>query len=127
MKVFHFFVFLFAFSFMACQPASNSENIDTVQVTEFSQMLAQPDVQLIDARTAKEYGQGHIEGAKNLDVLQPAEFEKEIQYLDKDKPVMVYCKSGKRSMKAAEILEENGFTEIINLDGGYKAWEDQNP
>lgn len=69
--------------------------------------------QLIDVRTAEEYGQGHIVGAINLPVqgiqsgAMPA--------VAKDKPVYVYCQSGNRSSKAAAALKQAGYTNVIDL------------
>lgn len=112
---------------LGCEPKAQSDNIETVQTEVFEQHLKLEAPQLVDARTAAEFEAGHIDGAQHMDVLQPDRFRSQIQKLDKTKPVMVYCKTGKRSMKAAQIMEENGFTKIINLDGGYTAWKKKNP
>ena len=45
--------------------------------------------------------------------------------LDKEKPVYLYCRSGKRSASAAEKLKEAGFTEVYNLKGGILAWKEK--
>jgi rhodanese-related sulfurtransferase len=50
-------------------------------------------------------------------------FESEIQKLDKTQPVYVYCRSGARSQKAAEKMVEMGFTQVIDLEGGYLSWQ----
>lgn len=50
-------------------------------------------------------------------------FESEIQKLDKSKPVYVYCRSGMRSQKAAQKMIELGFTQVIDLEGGYLSWK----
>ena len=72
-------------------------------------------------RTAEEYGSGHIENALNIDVKQD-DFEKNaINMLPKDKTIAVYCRSGRRSKKAAEILSKNGYN-VIELDSGYTGW-----
>jgi rhodanese-related sulfurtransferase len=50
-------------------------------------------------------------------------FESDIQKLDKKQPVYVYCRSGARSQKAAEKMIALGFTQVIDLEGGYLSWQ----
>jgi len=83
------------------------------------------NIQLIDVRTPEEYQQGHIKNAKNMNVYD-ANFEKEIQKLDKSKPVYIYCRSGSRSRSAAQVLSNNGFKTIFDLQGGITAWQSAN-
>jgi rhodanese-related sulfurtransferase len=83
------------------------------------------NIQLIDVRTPEEYQQGHIKNAKNINVYD-ANFEKEIQKLDKSKPVYIYCRSGNRSRSAAQVLSNNGFKTIFDLQGGITAWQSAN-
>lgn len=105
--------------------AGASEHIRTVSPDQFSQLLLLDDVQVLDVRTAEEYKGGHIKEAVNIDV-QKEDFETKAAKLDKEKPVMVYCRSGKRSDKAANTLESMGFKKIINLEGGMLSWEKEN-
>lgn len=79
-------------------------------------------VQLIDVRTPEEYEAGHLINSENLNFFDET-FEAELDKLDKNAPVCVYCKSGGRSAKAAEILKKKGFKAIYNLDGGIMGWE----
>lgn len=74
---------------------------------------------LLDVRTAYEYADGHIENARNIDVSLP-NFESEIDKLDRDQAVFLYCGVGIRSAKAASILRKKGFKYVYDLDGGYK-------
>lgn len=85
------------------------------------QLQANTEKQLVDVRTAGEFVQGHIEGAINADINSP-NFSNAIQSLDKNKPVFVYCLSGGRSASAAQMLKEQGFKEVLNLEGGILAW-----
>ena len=48
-----------------------------------------------------------------------------IRKLDKNEPIYLYCRSGKRSAKAAQILKEMGFKEIYDMEGGFLNWESQ--
>jgi len=77
----------------------------------------------VDVRTKEEYQTGHIKDALNIDVKDP-NFKTNINKLDKNKPVLVYCRSGKRSGDAAEILRGMGFTKIVSLEGGMLSWEE---
>lgn len=76
---------------------------------------------LLDVRTVKEYAEGHIKGA----VLIPVqELEQRMAEVPKDKQVYVYCHSGVRSVRAANMLVKAGFTRIENVQGGIVAWKD---
>ena len=103
-----------------CGNAQNKhESIKTVGVEEFAEITAQNNVRLIDVRTAKEYAEGHLAGAENIDV-KAADFAERIK--DVKGKVAVYCRSGKRSLMAAEQLSAKGCT-VYNLDGGIMAWQ----
>lgn len=77
---------------------------------------------VVDVRTPAEFEQGHIPGARNIDFFGPR-FEKEISSLPRDIPVLVYCRSGKRSAGAAEAMTEQGMANIIHMSQGMEAWE----
>ena len=74
--------------------------------------------QLIDVRTPTEFGQAHIEGARNIPVDL---LSSRLDELAKNKPVVVYCRSGARSTRAATLLRSKGFTAVHNL-GSMGAW-----
>lgn len=88
---------------------------------DFGKLLKEKKVQLVDVRTKGEYDEGHIPGAKNMDVRGP-DFGQDMKKLDKKKPVAVYCKSGMRSKMAAEKLIQEGFT-VYNLEKGFLSWD----
>ena len=94
---------------------------DSVDAQEFSEALKNPDVQIIDTRTPQEFSEGHIPGAMNID-LDREDFFEQMGCLDKDKPVAVYCRGGRRSKIAAERFVGKGF-EVTELDGGIITWE----
>ncbi len=79
-------------------------------------------VQLLDVRTNKEFSEGHLEQAKNLDV-QKDDFNTLAQKLDASKPIYVYCKSGRRGALAVQKLKALGYKKVRNLKGGYLAWQ----
>ena len=94
-----------------------------VEKAEFSKLMKKSGVQLIDVRTSREFSNGFIAGAKNIDYNGDS-FEKQIKKLDKNKPVLVYCAAGGRSENAAELLKGWGFTEVYDLIGGYNGWKE---
>jgi len=110
-------------SLLGCKSESKAM-VQIVSVAEFKEGLSNNEVQLIDVRTPKEYEQDHIENAILIDYFSD-DFKIKIQELDKDKPVYLYCKSGNRSEKSSKILADLGFTEIVNLKGGFMAWSKQ--
>lgn len=94
---------------------------DSVNEEEFAEALKDPDVQIIDTRTPQEFSEGHIPGAVNID-LDREDFFEQMDSLDKDRPVAVYCRGGRRSKIAAERFVGKGF-EVTELDGGLITWE----
>jgi rhodanese-related sulfurtransferase len=93
-----------------------------VSAAEFKELLSAEGAQVIDVRTPGEVAQGAIEGATNFDFYEQEEFKDKLADLDKEKPVLVYCKSGGRSGKTASMLKEMGFKEVYDLEGGYSNW-----
>ena len=89
-------------------------------VEEFKAFIASPDVQLVDVRTAEEYAAGHIEGSVNIDVMKG--HEELATVLDPERPVALYCRSGRRSENAGWVLEKVFFKNVVDLEGGYNAW-----
>lgn len=85
-----------------------------------AKIKATKDAQLLDVRTPKEWEAGKI-ASSNCMNFNDADFKQQIQKLDKNKPVFVYCAAGGRSGKATPMLQEAGFKYIYNLaGGGYK-------
>jgi len=68
---------------------------------------------IIDVRTPAEFAEGHVEGSINLD-LESGQFEAELPKLDPAQPYIVYCRSGRRSGVAVEIMKASGFTQITD-------------
>ena len=113
---------------LGCSPADKKENTaDTSEVVsleakDFKQSLeADPEAVIIDVRTPPEVAEGVIPGAINIDYNAP-DFSEKIAALDKSKQYYVYCMGGVRSSKALDKMKAEGFTSVINLDGGYKSW-----
>lgn len=112
------------FDFMNRLFGYSAHKFTTVDCDEFERGMQQDGVQLVDVRQASEYEAGTLEGAVNIDYLQPNFVEKALDVLDVDNSVYVFCRSGHRSANAAKLLAKNGFT-VVNLDGGWLAWTAQ--
>lgn len=93
--------------------------VTTVGVEEFAKVISKKNVRLIDVRTPKEYAEGHLKGAENIDV-KAADFAEKTK--DVNGRVAVYCARGVRSLNAANQLSAQGCT-VYNLDGGINAWQ----
>src|SRR5438045_2710500 len=121
----YLFLVLMNVVLFSCSSTAQQTNAD-VDAATFQQHLAKENVQLLDVRTTGEYQSGHIKNAMLADWMNPEQFKDRIQYLDKSKPVLVYCASGGRSGKAAQWLAQNGFTTVENLKGGFTQWKIEN-
>ena len=107
----------------ACTGNHEASSIAEDVGLEFFAQKLNDEVLLLDVRTPSEYKAGSIAGAINIDI-QSASFTDEIAVLNKDKPVLLYCRSGMRSAKAMAIMKKKGFQELYNLKGGYLAWRE---
>lgn len=93
----------------------------SVDVNEFAEVIREADVCLLDVRTEKEFAEGHIEGSICIDVTRSDFMEKAAALLPKDKTIALYCRSGRRSKKAAELLSDAGY-KVVELNTGYLGW-----
>ena len=108
-------------SLFSCQQSKG--DFKTVPVKEISSLIQDESVQRLDVRTMAEYSEGHIPGTININVLDDSFAAMADSTLQKDKPVALYCRSGKRSKKAAVILSEKGY-KVYELDKGFNAWQE---
>jgi rhodanese-related sulfurtransferase len=102
--------------------SSSNEAIKKVDPVEFSEVVAQPGVIVLDVRTPEEFSAGHIANAININ-LEGADFAKEVSKLDMSATIAVYCRSGNRSGVATEQMSELGFTDMYDMQGGILDWE----
>ncbi|TVZ51891.1 rhodanese-like domain-containing protein [Dokdonia sp. Hel_I_53] len=138
MKVFKLVVAtIIAFSLSSCQESisktqkmaeassaqkAQTSNVELVGVQSFASAIEGDNIQLIDVRTESEWQRGHIEGARHFEMKNP-DWDKQVETLDKELPVYVYCAKGGRSAFCAQQLKDAGFKQIIDLEGGVTAWE----
>jgi phage shock protein E len=126
MKKLMFFALLVVLG--SCKKEQETTELEDTVVIEvlspevFENHLQEENVQLIDVRTPKEFESGHLKGAKNHHIYDK-DFREQVSYLDKEKPVYVYCKAGGRSHEAAEELKTMGFKKVYDLQGGISEWK----
>lgn len=101
--------------------AHSNKSFTDMNVNQFAKFISEDGVQLLDVRTPEEYNEGHLNNAININVFDDDFLDQASKNLDKNKPVAVYCRSGKRSADAAEKLASKGY-KVTNLLGGIMAW-----
>lgn len=116
----HFMIILSSLIAFCC---TTETSFVSYSEADFEALLQNNDsVQLVDVRRPSEYEAGHIENAILIDMTDTDFLAKADSLLDKSRPVAVYCRSGRRSRKAARRLVKNGYT-VYNLNNGYKGWQ----
>ncbi len=98
----------------------------TIAPTQLHQLLTtEPDLALLDVRTPVEYAEVHVPQASNvpLDSLAPKELF-DSGHLSKGQPVYIFCRTGGRAKKAAEMFAKEGFSQPVVVEGGTLAWND---
>lgn len=113
---------IFTFSLISCNAQVETKEVREITVPEAKTILAEePNAIILDVRTPEEFKEGHIENAILINFFDE-NFEEQAALLDKNKPVLIYCRSGNRSNKAGKILADLGFTEIYDITEGYAGW-----
>lgn len=112
------FCLLFS-SLCACQQKGN--DFESLSVQDFAKVINDQEVQRLDVRTVAEYTEGHIPGSMNVNVLDDSFASVADSVLQSSRPVALYCRSGKRSKKAARILSAKGF-KVYELATGFNGW-----
>ena len=111
------------------KPTSNSEsiikNISLVEANKLIQNnLENKDFIIVDVRTKKEFQNGYIENAMNID-YHADNFSDLIEKLERNKTYLIYCRSGGRSGSALRIMDKMGFEEVYNMTGGITQWQEE--
>jgi len=89
---------------------------------EAEKLISDRNPTILDARDARAYMAGHIDGARNLSGANLSAF---VAKVAKDQPVLIYCYHGVSSQDYARVFAESGFAETFSLDGGYEAWRNR--
>lgn len=125
-----FFVILGVVLIFVSKPETSPPGFETVSVDEAREMLEKDDFFLLDVRTPVEFNESHIEGA----VLIPLEngygsnlgpdqlLEARINEVPKGEKILVYCRTGRRSAVASQMLADAGYTDVYNMGGGINEW-----
>ncbi|HSJ12534.1 MAG TPA: rhodanese-like domain-containing protein [Gillisia sp.] len=117
------FVGIISLSVISCKAQEENTDVTILSVEEAKTILAEePGAVFLDVRTPEEFNEGHIEGAVLINFFDE-DFKEQVEALDKDKPVYIYCRSGNRSQQAGMILTQMGFQEVYDIEAGYIGWE----
>lgn len=120
---FIFFACAFSLGLWACT-SKQKEEYKNLSSAQFEELIKNENVQLLDVRTLAEHMEGHIPGSLNINVKDENFVSCVDDLLDTHKEVAVYCRSGRRSRTAADILVKKGF-KVYNLDKGILNWMEE--
>lgn len=119
-NVFSLLLFL---TLLSCKGQNTTATASKIGPDEFQKAIEAGNVQILDVRTAGEFKNGHIKNALQADMRNMDEFANRVQHMDKTKPVYLYCLVGNRSAYAANWMRENGFSNVVELQGGINSWK----
>ncbi len=106
---------------LACNAQNNA--VQKLSVDDFEKNITTEKVQVFDVRTIAEYQTGHLKNSMQADWTDKTQFNERIKYIDKNIPVYIYCLSGVRSAQAADYMRKNGYSNVIEMNGGISAWK----
>lgn len=105
---------------VTCAPVAERGDVTARELAEM--LRKDTSIILVDVRTPEEYQQGHIKAARLMDFYS-AEFHAQLQTLPKEKSIVLYCRSGRRSAEAAKFLASIGYSRVLNMLGGIIQWK----
>ena len=114
-------LFLIIIFFISCSN-KNTLVYKKTDILSLDKILNDTDIIILDVRTSEEINAGYIPNSTFIDYYDK-NFENKINLIDPSKKIYTLCKSGGRSVKAAEILSKNGFRNVYNLEGGFMRWK----
>ena len=100
----------------------NTLVFEKIDILSLDKILNDIDIIILDVRTSEEINAGYIPNSTFIDYYDK-NFENKINLIDRSKKIYTLCKSGGRSVQAAEILSKNGFRNVYNLEGGFMRWK----
>lgn len=119
MKKLFIFISAILCNLLGC--TAQQQRFESLDAEAFEQVISDTSVVRLDVRSIDEYASGHIAKAINIDVMKDDFKTKATSLLPKDKTIALYCRSGRRSKKAAGILVENGY-KVVELNSGISGW-----
>lgn len=95
-----------------------------ISVNDAADLMQNPPqgLTIVDVRTPAEFREGHLAGAVNMDFFG-ASFDSQILTLPKDKPILLYCRTGNRSEGAYDAMKKEGITNILHMNQGITGWQ----
>jgi phage shock protein E len=108
----------------ATESGASGPAFGLVSPQEALALSSDPDVTVIDVRTPEEFAEGHIEGADMIDFYADT-FGDDMAALDPDGTYLLYCRSGNRSGQAATMMQQLGFEQVYDMQGGVVAYGGQ--
>lgn len=111
---------------VSCKPNTNQQitAASDLNVVQIKSMETLTSYKFLDVRTPAEIMEGKIVNALELN-YRDDNFESELLKLDRNDKFIVYCRSGGRSSKTEQLMKKNGFKNVINMLGGYTAWQEK--
>ena len=107
---------------LQCTAKATSQSQESVAASPYLiERVANNDWLLIDVRSPKEFADGHIPGAVNMPHENINDYLSELEG-HKDKPIIIYCRSGRRAKLAMKVLEDLDFSEVMHLEGDMLGW-----
>ena len=119
MKKLFIFISAILCNLLGC--TAQQQKFESLDAEAFEQVISDTSVVRLDVRSIDEYASGHIAKAINIVVMKDDFKTKATSLLPKDKTIALYCRSGRRSKKAAGILVENGY-KVVELNSGISGW-----
>ena len=122
-----FILLTLLFAGIGCIDSNDKQGTETATATKFTdisieqakQMIDNNEVFILDVRTQEEFDDGYIEGAT---LIPDYELTSRLDEVPQDAKILVYCRSGRRSVTASNILVNAGYTDVYNMLGGIIAW-----
>jgi len=108
----------------ACAQNTQNKSFTDVNSLQFEKLVSAGKGILLDVRTENEFKNGHIANAGQLN-FYASDFRSRLLLLPKDQPIYIYCLTGSRSRSAAQLLVQNGYTNVYNLQRGIMEWNQQ--
>ncbi len=110
----------------ACSSDTTTQTIELVSPADAAQVITDDPAGLVvlDIRTLEEFNDAHLADAVMVD-FYAEDFADQLDTLDKDVPYVLYCRTGNRSSDAVNTMEDLGFVEVYEIDGGIVNWYDQ--
>lgn len=95
-------------------------HIEQITVDQLQDLLPRRAVTILDVRGADEYAAGHIPGSHNIPL---GSLPRQIDTLPTTQPIVIHCQGGTRSAIGASLLAARGYRKVLNLSGGFQAWQ----